>query len=282
MGITTLLAVTSFEIIILVLVGLAAGTLGGMLGIGGSIIVIPALAILLGRSQHLAQASAMIVNVFVALPAAYRHHQAGAVRWDVFWRMLVFGIVFILIGVEISDLFERRFEPTLQSIFGAYLLYVIANNILHMARRQGEPTIGEQRPTWLRTGFAGSVTGFAAGLLGIGGGTLAVPLLQRVCRLPLRQCIATSSTVMVITAAIGAFRKNMTLPTHLTDAGDPIAIADSLLIAACLIPTAMVGGFLGARLTHVLPLRWVRLAFLLLLALAALRMLGVGRLLNVW
>ena len=109
---------------------------------------------------------------------------------------------------------------------------------------------------------------------------LAVPLLQRVCRLPLRQCIATSSAAMVITAAIGAFRKNMTLPTHLTDAGDPIAIADSLLIAVCLIPTAIVGGFLGARLTHVLPLKWVRLAFLLLLALAAMRMLGVSRLLN--
>jgi len=65
---------------VLALIGLAAGALGGLLGIGGSIIMIPALAIFLGDDQHLYQAAAMVVNIAVALPAAIRHKRAGALR----------------------------------------------------------------------------------------------------------------------------------------------------------------------------------------------------------
>ena len=66
--------------------GLVAGTLGGMLGVGGSLIMIPALVMMFGRegqtegfNLHLYQAAAMIVNLFVAIPATLRHRQAGAV-----------------------------------------------------------------------------------------------------------------------------------------------------------------------------------------------------------
>ena len=88
------------ELLILVVLGLAAGALGGMLGVGGSIVMIPVLTLVMGRNQHLSQATAMIVNVFVAAPALFRHHRANAVRWDVMVRMLPFGFVFIIVGVR--------------------------------------------------------------------------------------------------------------------------------------------------------------------------------------
>ena len=57
--------------------GLIAGVLGGMLGVGGSVIMIPGLTLVLGYDQHLYQASAMVANVAGAVPAALRHHRAG-------------------------------------------------------------------------------------------------------------------------------------------------------------------------------------------------------------
>jgi uncharacterized membrane protein YfcA len=260
------------EVLLLLVIGLLAGTLGGLLGIGGSIVMIPSLTIVLGPNQHLYQAAAMIVNVFVAVPATLRHRRSGAIRWPVVWRMLPFGILFILVGVGASD---RIPHDALKRIFGVFLVYVVAINVVKLVRRDGEPPHGAHRTGWAPTGFVGSVMGFAAGLLGIGGGGIAVPLLQRVCHLPLRQCIGCSAAVMCLTSIVGAVRKNAVLETLSGPGGTPLALSDSLRIAACLAPTALVGGMAGAWLTNALPLRWIRMAFILLLLWAAGRMLGV-------
>ena len=265
------------DVLILLVVGLAAGLLGGLLGIGGSIVLIPVLSLLLDKSQHLAQASAMIVNVCVAAPSALNHHRAGVVRWDVLTRMLPAGIILILVGVFISDLFTRESEDVLKRIFGIFLVYVVVMNILEIAKRNGrsrDESVPAQVVSWSRCSSVGGVTGFLGGLLGIGGGVIAVPLLQRVCRLPLRQCIGTSSAAIVLTALVGAITKNITLPTHVDAAGEAIRISDSLIIAAVLAPTAIVGGLIGAKLTHVLPLAWVRAVLLVLLSVAAMRLIG--------
>lgn len=263
---------STLQIAELLILGFVSGVLGGLLGIGGSIIMIPALAIVLGPNQHLYQAAAMIVHVFVALPSSIPHWRAGAIRWDVFKRMLPFGAVFILIGVAVSDLFNA---DVLQAIFGCFLLYIVVNNIVKLIQRRGEPQECDQRPGWAYAGSVGAVMGFMAGLLGIGGGVIAVPLLQRVCNLPLRQCIATTSAVMCLTAIIGAYRKNSTLAQHLDAAGQPLEFQQSLIIAGCMIPAAVMGGLIGAALTHKLPLRWVRMALIVLMIFAAAKMLRV-------
>jgi uncharacterized membrane protein YfcA len=265
--------VTPLEIVELLAVGLVAGFLGGLLGIGGSIIMIPALGLILGRNQHLAQAAAMIVNVFVAMPALFRHQRAGAVRWDVARRMVVPGAILIVVGVEVSNNLDGAI---LRRVFGVFLIYVIVINVVKLVRRSPEPEPHEERAGLLPAGVVGSIMGFAAGLLGIGGGGIAVPLLQRICNLPLRQCIATSTAVMCLTAVIGAVRKNMTLATLAESAsGSGMTLQDSLTIAACLAPTAVIGGLLGAGATHKLPLYWVRVAFVVLMCWAALNMLGL-------
>src|SRR5262245_18021046 len=65
-----------FDIVALLVLGLFAGALGGMLGIGGSVIMIPVLTVELRRDHQLSQAVAMIVNVFVSLPAVLQHRRA--------------------------------------------------------------------------------------------------------------------------------------------------------------------------------------------------------------
>ena len=182
-------------------------------------------------------------------------------------------MVMIIIGVEVSNVFDG---DVLRRIFGVFLIYVIAINVIKLVGRKPEPHEDNERTGWLASGSVGAIMGFAAGMLGIGGGGIAVPLLQRICNLPLRQCIATSTAVMCITAGIGAARKNMALSTLAETAPDAgLTVGASLTIAACLAPTALVGGLLGAGLTHRLPLFWVRVAFVLLMSWAALNMLGL-------
>ena len=250
-------------------VGLVAGGLGGLLGIGGSIIIIPAMTLLFSKDIHLAQGAAMIVNVFVAVPATLQHHRAGAVQWPVVWKTLPFAIVLIVVGVAVGNAIDAEL---LTAVFGVFLLYVVAVNTRRLIISYRLPFVPiEDRPpprlSMTRLGIVGSIVGFMAGVLGIGGGTVTVPLYQRVCRMPLRHCIATSSALMCLTAAVGAVRKNMTLAEHGLD------WHESVMIAALVSITAVAGGTIGARLTHVLPLMVVRLAFVILLAITAARML---------
>ena len=257
------------EIITLIIAGLAVGVLGGLLGIGGSIIMIPILTLLFRHDQHLSQAAAMIVNVCVSAPAVVRHQRARAIEWTVVRRMLLAGLIFILIGVACSNRLDGR---KLMIVFGLFLIYVILVNTRKLFDNTDGDDNRDAHHDWTRASLVGAAMGFVAGLLGVGGGIVAVPLLQRICRLPLRHCIAVSATVMCVTAPLGAIRKNMAL-VQLSDLQRPVLV--SLIIAACLAPTAIVGGFLGATLTHRLPLKAVRAALIILLTLASAKYLGI-------
>ncbi len=253
-------------------IGLCAGCLGGLLGVGGSIFIIPALAITFGPNQHLYQAAAMIMNVLVAFAGAVRHYRARAIRWDVVRRMLPAGIAFILLGVTISNKIESR---PLQVGFGLFLLYTLVVETISLVRRSPEVDTGDERVGPVRCGIVGSLMGLVAGLLGIGGGGVTVPLLRRVCHLSLKPAIATSAAVMCVTAIFGAIHKNATLPSHLGPDGAPLQISQSLLMAACMAPTGIIGGVIGAGWTHRFPIVVVKVAFIGMVFFAALKMLGI-------
>ena len=94
------------QILELIAIGLAAGVLGGMMGIGGSTITIPAMAVIFAGAawdnQHLFQAAAMIANMAVAVPAAARHRKAGAIPWKWVKFFLPASVISIIAGVLIS------------------------------------------------------------------------------------------------------------------------------------------------------------------------------------
>ncbi|MEM1445259.1 MAG: sulfite exporter TauE/SafE family protein [Planctomycetota bacterium] len=276
-----------WQFVVVALIGLMAGTLGGMLGVGGSVIMIPALTLVFGREQHLYQAAAMAVNVCVAVPAALRHRKAGAVQRDVLKWLLPGAVVFVLVGVALSNAPWFAGEAGgvwLGRLLALFLIYVVWVNVGRLRREfsnNREPrTVSADEPrapttaksaTPPRCLAVGGVMGTIAGLLGIGGGAIAVPLQQTVLKLPLRNAIANSTAVISVSAAIGAAVKLATLDQHGTTA-QPLTWQDGLLLAACLAPTAFLGGRLGASLTHALPIRWVRLAFVVLMVVAAARM----------
>jgi hypothetical protein len=297
---------------ILAIIGLLAGMLGGMLGVGGSIVLIPALTLALGPDQHLYQAAAMIVNVAVSISAARRHHKAGAIQDTVLIYMLPAAVFFILLGVAMSNLPIFRGPQGgiwLGRLLAIFLLYVAVNNAIMLRkdvptsrdRKEAVPfavstvhrnaSVDQTSPVFqdpvamhhptaplqsrhvaIAAAFIGMLMGLLGGLFGIGGGVVAVPLQQTLLRLPLRNAIANSSVVICFSAAIGATFKNASLAEHAT-IDHPLTWASGLLLAAMLAPTAWLGGRLGATLTHTLPIRAVRLCFIALMLVAAARML---------
>ena len=271
------------EVIALIGTGLGAGMLGGLLGIGGSIIMIPVLTLVFRHDQHLSQAAAMIVNVVVAVASFTQHHRRRAIPWPVVRRMIPAAIVAIIAGVVASNAFEGT---SLKRFFGVFLVFIIVVNVQrlitaraarraavragdHDAARAADEDEPDRLPGAAPTVIVAAIIGFAAGLLGIGGGVIAEPLIQRVLGLPLRACIATSATLMCLTAPVGAGLKNLTL-------GSATMATESLLIAGVLAPTAILGSLLGARLTHVLPIPWIRAALIFLLTWAAMKFLGLA------
>jgi uncharacterized membrane protein YfcA len=115
-------------ILILIVVGIITGVMAGMLGIGGAIIMIPALVFLLGISQQTAQGTSLAVMLPpVGIIAAYNYYKAGQVNI----RFAIILAVFFLVGSYFgSKLALNMSQVLLKKIFGIILLLVAAKMLL--------------------------------------------------------------------------------------------------------------------------------------------------------
>ena len=118
------------QLVILISIGFAMGLFGGMLGVGGSVIMIPALTFAFGENQHLYQAAAMICNFFVAFSSLFAHHRAQALVPSVLKCLIPAAVITVIAGVALSNspLFAREKSYLLARLFGAFLFYVAAYN----------------------------------------------------------------------------------------------------------------------------------------------------------
>jgi hypothetical protein len=115
-------------LLILIIIGIITGIMAGMLGIGGAIIMIPALVFLLGISQQAAQGTSLAVMLPpIGIIAAYNYYKAGQVN-------IKFAIVlalFFLVGSYFgSKLALNLPQALLKKIFGILLLLVAAKMLL--------------------------------------------------------------------------------------------------------------------------------------------------------
>ncbi|OWY66899.1 hypothetical protein B7486_34170 [cyanobacterium TDX16] len=254
----------------LVIIGLAGGASGGLLGIGGSVVMIPGMVLLLGPDkQHLYQAAAMIVNFFVVGPAVLRHTQARATLRPVTRWTIPSAIVGAVAGVYVSELsvFHGSGQGYLQIVFAVFLAYVVAYNLLRLRSGQRFPKMTEEDSAKLSKSLivavVGLPSGLLGGLLGVGGGLVAVPAQQVALRIPLTNAIANSASTILWSSIVGAIAKNSRLTEH------GFTIRESLLLALCLVPSAMIASYFTAAKVHRWPVRVIRYAFVALLVYCA-------------
>ncbi len=252
------------------LIGAVAGVLGGLAGVGGSMVILPSLHLAFGDDppsvHHLYMAAAMAVNVAVSIPAALRHHRLRAVRVDLMVTLIPITGAAILAGVLLSN---RLPGGALKLMLAGFLAVYCTINLVSLLRNRPDHAPEHERSGRARVIVCGTGTGLVAGLLGLGGGVLMVPLLQLICRVPLRNAIATSSAVICVTSIVGAGSKLASLP------GLGLSPSRAIVLAALMAPAAVLGGWIGAHLTHALPLRLVRIVITVLLILAAAKLAGL-------
>lgn len=111
-----------------IVVGLVAGVFGGMFGIGGGTILIPALVYLFGFTQHQAQGTTLAIMVPpIGLLAAMRYYYSGNVNLGV---AALICIGFFFGGLIGAQFIQNVPDLLLKRLFGAYLLFVSLRMIL--------------------------------------------------------------------------------------------------------------------------------------------------------
>ncbi|GAA2886522.1 sulfite exporter TauE/SafE family protein [Microbacterium esteraromaticum] len=156
-----------------VVIGLIAGLLSGLFGVGGGTVIVPLLVLLLSFDQRLSAGTSLAAIVPTASVGVISYALSGAVAWIPALILAAGAVVGAQIG---SRLLPRVSQTALRWGFVAFLVVVIVSLFLVIPSRAAEFELG-----WLN-GIAlvgvGVVTGIIAGLIGVGGGVVVVPVLM--------------------------------------------------------------------------------------------------------
>ena len=111
-------------LLLLIVIGIITGFMAGMLGIGGAIIMIPALVFFLGLTQQMAQGTSLAVMLPpIGIIAAYNYYKAGQVNLTF---AMILAATFLIGSYFGSKLAINIPQPVLKKIFGVLLLLVAA------------------------------------------------------------------------------------------------------------------------------------------------------------
>lgn len=194
----------SFTLLFYFSIGAFAGLLSGLLGVGGGLVIVPALLFLFqahGFStihlMHLAVATSLATIVVTGSVSALAHHRKGSVDWSLVTRLIPGILIGALLG---SWLAHRLSSEVMQRIFALFVLYASVRMILQL----NLTGIGGRPITVKEILFLpGIIIGMISTLVGIGGGSLTVPyLLYR--QQAMLHAVATSSACGVPIALAGS------------------------------------------------------------------------------
>lgn len=252
--------------------GAVAGLLAGLLGVGGGIVVVPALYFVLGHlgvdeavRMQVAVATSLATIVPTSILSAQAHRQRGSVDLD----LLRAWVPPALAGAIVGTLFAASVKGTLLAgIFGAIAMVVA----FQMIAFPGGLAIRPALPG--RAGSAAMATligGFSA-IMGIGGGTLAVPALS-LFSYPIRLAVGTAASLglyISIPATVGFVIGGWPV------AGlPPLSLGYVNLVGfAAVLPAMLLCVRLGARIAHAISQPALRRVFGIVLAGVGLRMLS--------
>jgi uncharacterized protein len=119
---------TTTTILSLIIIGLLAGMLSGLVGVGGGIIMVPLLILFLGFSQHQAQGTSLTVLVIpVTALSVFNYYKEGYINWK---YALVIAIFFVIGGYFGSKFAVSIDQKTLKKIFSVVLIIVAGKMLL--------------------------------------------------------------------------------------------------------------------------------------------------------
>ncbi len=253
-----------------VLLGGLAGLLAGLFGLGGGIILVPALLLFFSWQAFpadlipiMAVATSLATIIPTAISSVQAHHRLGSLDWEAVKGLVPAIVMGAILGAWLADKMPGNW---LKIIFAGYLILVS----MQMGWRW-RPNPGVKRPNFPVLFGSGGVIGTLAAMLGIGGGTLTVPLLVKFSY-PMRTAVAVSSACGLPIALAGTAGYGW---LGSDQSGLPPGSMGYVYLPAFfgIILASIMTAPLGAKLSHQLPADTLKRAFSVLLLLIGLKIL---------
>ncbi|EHR72475.1 putative permease [Burkholderiales bacterium JOSHI_001] len=247
----------------LLALGLGAGFLAGLLGVGGGMMMVPFVTLVLSRrgvptemAVKMAIATSMATIVFTSISSVRAHHQRGAVRWNLV-RGLAPGIVGggLLAGAGVFSLIKGT---ALAVLFALFVFFSASQLLLDR-----KPKPSRQMPGTAGQLAAGGGIGFVSGLVGAGGAFMSVPFMTW-CNVPLPNAVATSAALglpIALANTAGYIIAGWNLPPVMPGALGYLVLPVLAVIALGSVTAAP----LGARAAHSMDVKKLRRIFAVLL-----------------
>jgi uncharacterized membrane protein YfcA len=247
-------------------IGLMAGILGAVMGLGGGIFLVPLLTLVLDLPIRIAVGTSLVgvIATSAGVAAFAPRGRGGDVGLALRLEMITTA------GAIAGGLLAGAVSARLLSILFAAVVFVTAGYTLYKGRRQRGTSAQEllffrdyRIRHWLAGLSGAGMAGLVSGLLGVGGGFIKVPIMYAVMDVPLGVATATSNFMVGITAAASVF----------------VYYGRGDIYPMVVVPTA-VGVFLGAMLAAYVLRRlranWVRTALVGVLVALGIYMLAKG------
>jgi hypothetical protein len=237
------------------LIGLAAGIVGGGLGVGGGIVLVP-LLVLIGFERHRAHATSLAAIFLIAVTGAISFGLSGEANFGYGVVVGIGGVLGSILGATVMHRVSAR------SLTIVFALVLLAASIRMIAGGDPLPGSGEFAPL-VEVSIAiviGFVAGFFAGLAGVGGGVVIVPSTVLILGLAQHEAQGTSLVAIVFTALSG---------TLVNLRNERVRLDDGLAVGA----GGAVGSLIGSRIALGVADRTLSLVFGFLVLFVALRSL---------
>ena len=236
------------------LVGLAAGLLSGMFGVGGGILIVPGLVLIAKMDQRIAHGTSLAAVLPISLASLMSYWSQDKVDWSVGFWLALGAITGALLGTKLLHVLPHR---TLALGFAGLLIVTAIRLFLPL-------TSGERDPLEIAAVIGlvaiGVATGILAGLLGVGGGVVMVPAMMMFLTMPSAYAKGTSVAVIIPTALMGTWRNRTKKNVDMRAAA---------ICGVGGIPAAVVGGWISARMSDTVS----NVLFASLLIVVAVRLL---------
>ncbi len=256
---------TIFDIGIRLVLGLVIGFCIGLTGVGGGVLVLPAMTVVLGLPPSVAVGTASLYAFITKIAASYSHHRLGNVYWRAVGLTLV-GAVPACLGVswwvnwmlgrlkgnaEASEAFQAGQGVLLSVVVLAAAAYMIVQEVRHRLRPRdpADAAVDEELmvvPVAAHCGnpvlaiCGGLLIGGLIGSTSVGGGVILVPLLFAIFRTTPRQTVGTSIVIALALTLVTAF---------VYGKGGQLDISTGLIMGVA----AFAGARLGAKFTTKMP-----------------------------
>ncbi|MBW4437723.1 MAG: sulfite exporter TauE/SafE family protein [Pleurocapsa minor GSE-CHR-MK-17-07R] len=254
----------------LLILGLAAGVLSGMFGIGGGVVIVPVMTALFGYSLQAAVGTSLAALLMpVGIFACIAYYRAGKLRLKVA-ALVALGLTVGALGG--AQLALNLPTDTLRQLYGAFLLFAawrFTEPIKWVQERRGQrapaaESVASTDFQPLPLLIVGLVAGVISGMFGVGGGIVIVPALVGLLKFDQKLAVGTSLGALLLPVSAGAVISYYS--EGLLNIG-----------AAALVAIGLAGGaFLGARIALGLPGATIKRLYGIFLLVVGLRFLLGG------